>query len=176
MPVMEVLLPRQAARHRPLLALGPDLLGLTVGRDGPAPLPEPDWATVQARAREQPTRPLVDLLLDQRVACGLGNVYKSELLFLHGLHPWAPVGSIAAPVLDAVYKQGRRLLIANTRRGRRTTRGDGRSGALWVYGRAGSPCLRCGEPVQHDAGTGPVPRGTDWCPRCQRPEAPTATA
>lgn len=167
MPVLEILRPGGFARHPGLRALGPDLLGLTLRPDGPEPLAMPDLDVAVLRARQVPTRPVHAVLLDQRVACGLGNVYKSELLFLHGMNPWRAAGSLSEAAWRALYEQGRALLIANTRPGRRTTRGEGRTGATWVYGRAGRPCLRCRTPIRLHPGEGPLPRRTEWCPRCQ---------
>ncbi len=172
MPVCELLPPGVAEQHPALAALGPDLIGLVVDGDGPRPLPTPDWSRIAALVAARPATPLHELLLDQRVACGIGNVYKSELLFLHRLHPWAAAGEVAPEHLDALYRDARDRLVANSVPGPRTTRGEGRTGATWVYGRAGRPCLRCGEPVASDPGRGERPRVTFWCPRCQRTTTP----
>jgi endonuclease-8 len=111
---------------------------------------------------------LTDLLLDQRVACGIGNVYKSEVLFLQGQSPRRRIDQTAEDVLQALYATASDLLRRNLGGGPRRTRftGDGR-GNLWVYGRAASPCLRCGESVRWDH-IGARPRSTYWCPACQR--------
>ncbi|QDU83255.1 Formamidopyrimidine-DNA glycosylase [Planctomycetes bacterium Pla163] len=111
--------------------------------------------------------PLVDLLLDQRVACGIGNVYASELLFDRRLHPLEPVASLAAARLADLYRRAHQLLAANVGAGPRVTRGerDGR-GHLAVYGRAGQPCLVCGTPIEA-AHIGRGRRITSWCPTCQ---------
>lgn len=137
-----------------LAHLGPDLLG-----------PEPDWQAVTARALADPTRQTAQVLLDQRVAAGLGNVYKSELCFLHKTDPWSPIAQ--APV-EKLYRDGRRLLQANVGPGPRTT--STQPGLqLWVYDRRGRPCPRCRRPIQRAMqGTEP-PRQTFWCVRCQGP-------
>jgi endonuclease VIII len=110
---------------------------------------------------------LVDLLLDQRVAAGIGNVYKCEVLFLAGLAPLAQRGDLPADTLVGLYDLASDLLRANLGSGRRVTRreSDGRAG-LWVYGRAGQPCLRCGGSVRRDR-LGVNPRPTYWCSGCQ---------
>src|SRR5262249_44833482 len=72
-------------RARALGRLGPDLLG---------DAPDLDVVVARARKPEHAARPIGELLLDQSVAAGLGNVYKCELLFLHGIHPWTRVDAV----------------------------------------------------------------------------------
>lgn len=132
--------------------LGPDLLG-------------EDW-NAQAAARNliaDADRSIADALLDQRVMAGVGNVYCNELCFLVGRLPTNPVSSLSDPMRVAV--RARDMLWANRSRWNRTTTGNTRTGQeLWVYGRGGQPCRRCGESIRK-ADTGP--RITYWCPRCQ---------
>lgn len=138
---------------------GPDLIA--------AP-PEPD--RLLARLDDvAPGTLLVDLLLDQRVAAGIGNVYKSELLFIEGCAPTLTLAETPPETLIALYRRAASLLRANLGGGPRQTRTnrDGR-GNLWVYARRGLPCLRCGTDVQR-AMLGAPPRPTYWCPRCQPP-------
>lgn len=140
--------------------LGPDLIA-----------EEPELTELLARARHflEPDAPLADLLLDQRVASGIGNVYKSELCFLAGLHPARAWSSVDEPVLARVYADARRLLQANVGGGPRRTRAPASGGArasLWVYRRKGRPCLRCAAPIE-SARLGRGARSTYWCPRCQ---------
>ena len=119
------------------------------------------------RLRERDGEELGNALLDQRAVAGIGNVYKSEVAFLEGLDPWAPVAAFDDGDLLNALRTARRLLQANTRGGARVTTGSPvqRQG-LWVYGRAGRPCRRCGTPVK--AGRqGELARLTYWCPRCQ---------
>ncbi len=152
---------------KPLTHLGPDLLG-----------EEPDWADILRRARDplHAQRPLGELLLDQRVSAGIGNVYKSELCFLEKHHPYLRVDEIGDDELLAIFKLARRLLLANLGDWRRTTTAD-RSrgelptrgkGRLWVYGRKGRACYVCGAIVQRKA-MGPDLRSAFWCPKCQVP-------
>lgn len=155
---------RFATSARAIARLGPDLLG-----------DAPDLETIVARARkpEHAARPIGELLLDQSVAAGLGNVYKCELLFLHGLDPWTRVDAVSDDILRALYRDGVRWMRANVGRSRTTTadlsRGElparGR-GRLWVYGRWRRACQRCGEAIRQKR-QGPGLRPTYWCPRCQ---------
>jgi endonuclease-8 len=149
-----------ASRPGAVAHLGPDLTG-----------PAPDLGAVLARLGAEPgDRPLVDVLLDQRVAAGIGNVYKSELLWLHRLAPLAPLGSIDAEARRALYGDAARLLRANLGPGARVTV-PGVPGGLAVYGRAGRACPRCRDVVRR-ATLGSPPRGTWWCPGCQLSPAP----
>ena len=138
--------------------LGPDL---TRG------MPEAGVLRARAMALSPPDTPLVDLLLDQRVACGIGNVYKSEVLFIHRRPPLQPLGEQSLRDFADLYGTATRLLGRNLGGGPRITREipDGR-GPLWVYGRAGLPCLVCGTPVRRER-LGRNPRSTYWCLTCQ---------
>jgi endonuclease-8 len=143
--------------------LGPDLLG-------------PDWDAGQAgeavlRVLAEPQRPAAEALLDQRNLAGIGNVYKCELLFLRGVHPWQPAGEIRDPA--GMVRLARRLLDANKDRiGHITTGSRTRGEEHWVYGRAGRPCRRCGTLILRadqapGQGADPEARITFWCPHCQ---------
>jgi endonuclease VIII len=136
--------------------LGPDLLGQ-------------DWdpaAAVARLARDQ-HRPIGEALLDQRNLAGLGTVYMAETLFLRGVDPARPVGSIDD--LVALVELGHRLLDANKERLAQVTTGDTRPGReTWVYGRAGRPCRRCGTPIRRgEQGQPGQERLRFWCPNCQ---------
>jgi DNA-formamidopyrimidine glycosylase len=132
--------------------LGPDLLG-------------PDWDSAEAvrRLSGEPGRPIGEALLDQRNLAGIGNMYKAEVLFLRGVNPWQPTGTVAD--LGAMTELARRLLDANKDRIGQVTTGSGRRGEeTWVYGRRGRPCRRCGTPIRSE---GQQDRVTFWCPSCQ---------
>ena len=168
-PVAELLTARELTRHEALRELGPDLLDESF-----------DAGAAMARARAQPAAsPAADILLNQRVVAGIGNELKSEMLFVAGVYPFAPLSALADADLARMLGIGRDLLRANTNvrgrlapsRGRRTRDSLGRDGALWVYGRGGKPCRKCGTPIQAKK-TGIDARVTYWCPRCQ--PAPTA--
>ncbi|GAA1846976.1 DNA-formamidopyrimidine glycosylase family protein [Agromyces salentinus] len=138
--------------------LGPDLLG-------------PDWDAPEAvrRIGSAPEVPIAVALLDQRNLAGLGNVYVNELCFLRGIRPQRAVG--AGVDVEAAVDLGRRLIVANRDRVARVTTGVDRRGArLWVYGRAGEPCRRCGTRIERGelGRTELEERVTFWCPNCQR--------
>jgi endonuclease-8 len=133
--------------------LGPDLLG-------------EDWDPQRAAAHliADPDRPIAAALLDQRVMAGVGNVYSNELCFVFGHLPTAPVRAVADPL--RLVSRAREMLWANRSRRNRTTTGDTRAGRqVWVYGRDGQPCRRCGTPIAYD---GEAERVRYWCPSCQR--------
>jgi len=137
--------------------LGPDLLG-------------PDWDAAEAERRlaADPEAPIVVALAEQRNLAGLGNVYVNELCFLRGIRPDRPVRDVELGPLVALAS---RVIRANRDRFERTTTGDTRRGRrLWVYGRAGEPCRRCGTTIEHGRfGRNPLElRETYWCPNCQR--------
>lgn len=145
-----------------------DAEGSVVGHLGPDPL-GPDWnaAEVVHRIGEDPSRPIEDALLDQRVMAGPGNVYKCEICFLRGLDPSTPVAAV--PDLRGMVDLMKSLMEANRDTGAQVTTGDTRRGRdHWVYGRGGRPCRRCGTPIakrpQPDGGP---ERVTYWCPHCQ---------
>jgi endonuclease-8 len=119
------------------------------------------------RLRADPRRSLGEALLDQRSVAGIGNVYKSEVCFIERMDPWAPVGSFDDAALAAVLRRARELLRANVSGGQRVTTGVARPGdSVWVYGRSGRPCRRCGTPIRGRR-QGAQARLTYWCPRCQ---------
>ncbi|MGV0042422.1 endonuclease VIII Nei2 [Mycobacterium colombiense] len=133
--------------------LGPDLLG-------------EDWdpALAAANLAADPDRPIAEALLDQRVLAGVGNVYSNELCFLSGHLPTAPVRDIADP--HRLVSRARDMLWLNRFRWNRCTTGDTRNGRqLWVYGRSGQACRRCGTRINFDDSG---ERVTYWCPSCQR--------
>jgi len=157
-PVAEFVRDADLARHRPVAMLGPDLAD-----------PAFDRAVAVARLTAA-DRPIGDALLDQRVIAGIGNVLRSETLFLCGLHPERAVASIAAGELEAVAETAARLIQRNTRPDASPTRNTtGRAApgeALWVYGRTGRPCRRCGAAIR-SAVPGPDGRRVYWCGVCQ---------
>jgi len=136
--------------------LGPDLLG-------------PDWDPARAveNLLRAPDVPIGEALLDQRNLAGIGNLYKSEVLFVEHVNPWTRTGDV--PDLDRLVRTAQRLLRANRDHPEQSTTGYLERGREhWVYGRSGEACLRCRTPVQRDVqGVAPQQRSTYWCPRCQ---------
>ncbi|MFE9393399.1 Fpg/Nei family DNA glycosylase [Streptomyces sp. NPDC006784] len=156
LPVLELV--RTSAEFTVVGHLGPDLLG-------------PDWDAAEAERRllQDPARPLVEALLDQRNLAGIGNVYAAELCFLARTSPWAPVGSLAAGLPTRLVGAAKRLLEANKDRSRRRTTNSPRPDrGLAVYGRANRPCHRCGTPIRTGSHGPPERVRTVWyCPHCQ---------
>jgi endonuclease VIII len=142
--------------------------GAAVGHLGPDLLdPAFDAAEVVRRLRAEPGRTIGEALLDQRNLAGIGTIYRAETLFLRGVNPWRPVAGIDD--LHVLVELAHRLLDANKdRMGTVTTGNPGRGAQLWVYGRAGQPCRRCGATIRR-AELGPAleERTAVWCPRCQ---------
>lgn len=135
--------------------LGPDLLG-------------PDWEAEEAlrRLSASPERPIGLAVLDQRVMAGLGNVYRVELCFVRGVLPTRPVGEVHD--LPRLVDTAHRMLVANKDRPNRVTTGNMRQ-PLWVYGREGQPCLRCGTSIRSgELGDDELQlRVAYWCPHDQ---------
>ncbi|BDG01104.1 DNA-formamidopyrimidine glycosylase family protein [Anaeromyxobacter oryzae] len=158
-PVAELLDRGALARQRDLTRMGPDLLA-----------PDFDAAEAARRLRARPDAEVGEALLDQAAVAGAGNVFKSEILFVAGVHPARRVRELPDVDVDRIVAEARRLLLANVRAGapsgRRTTGRWNPGERLFVYGRGGEPCRRCGAPVAF-ARQGIHARVTYFCPRCQ---------
>jgi endonuclease-8 len=147
---------RASAERAVLGYLGPDVLG-------------PDWDAAEATRRltASPDRAVGEALIDQSVMAGPGNVYRSEACFLAGIDPRTPTGTVPDPAgLVSLVKT---LMERNRSGGTRATTDDPRPGhELWVYGRAGRPCRRCGTPIRSfRLGPPAEERVTYVCPSCQ---------
>ena len=156
---------RTAVIEVSLERLGPDLL-------------DPAFRSDQTRATLFPKdRTVSELLLDQRVVAGVGNVFKNETLFLERINPATLVGQLTERQLDDLIERARRLLVANAGRSTRSTTGlPGPGGETWVYDRAGLPCRRCGRAIVGQM-IGQPARVTYWCPGCQPdPSVPDAAS
>ncbi|MGH3239872.1 MAG: DNA-formamidopyrimidine glycosylase family protein [Spirillospora sp.] len=139
--------------------LGPDLL-------------DPAWGpaladAAVARLEDDPARPIGEALLDQTRLAGIGNVYKAEILFLRGVHPWTSTGRV--PDLLGLVELSHKLLDVNKQRHGHITTGDlARGRENWVYARAGRPCRRCATRIERaDQKSQGGMRATYWCPHCQ---------
>jgi endonuclease VIII len=167
-PEAELIAARDLGRHDGLRKLGPDLLGETF-----------DSGEALRRLRERGDMTVADALLNQQVVAGIGNVYKSEVLFLCRVNPFTVVAALGDRQLASIVETARRLLRANVSEGlaamttytgfRRTTRLDDPKERLWVYGRARLPCRRCGTPISISK-EGTDARLTYWCAECQKPQ------
>lgn len=154
-PLVEILPPGGICAHPTLLELGPDLLS-----------PGFDSMDALARLKIRGDTEIGEALVDQRVMAGVGNVYKSEVLFLCGVHPFQRVKEMDDQRLLQVICTAREVLSLNLGSGIRRTRPGASPHRLWVYGRAGRACFRCGSSIRH-ARQGEQARSTYWCPTCQ---------
>jgi formamidopyrimidine-DNA glycosylase len=150
-----------------------------VARLGPDPLrPDADPGRAWARIARSP-RAIGDLLMDQAVLAGVGNVFRAEVLFRHKIHPLRPGRTLRAGQWRALWDDLVVLMAEGVRTGRidtvrpehtpeamgRPPRVDDHGGEVYVYRRTGQPCLVCGSTVRTDVLVG---RNIFWCPRCQR--------
>jgi endonuclease-8 len=117
---------------------------------------------VQRMAALDPATQIGEVLLDQRIGNGIGNVYKSELCWHERVDPFAPLSSVDEATRARLIRLAARLLRANLGPGRRRTVQEG----LAVYGHRGMPCRRCGTAIRSDV-RGDLARVTYWCPSCQ---------
>lgn len=173
-PTVELIDTRALALHPGLAGLGPDLARDTADLDD---------AFERLRQPGRAGLTVGEGLLDQTAQSGLGNVYRSEVCFLEGVDPFAPVATLDDATLRRLLGSGHRLLMANRSRAGRITTPDSLGGPaassgprsagrqLWVYGRAGRPCRRCGTLIR-SAVVGDLPRRVYWCPTCQPTKAP----
>jgi formamidopyrimidine-DNA glycosylase len=141
---------------------------------GPEPLDAQAFnADVLWRLRARTRRSLKDVLMDQRVVAGLGNIYVSEILFLAGLRPRRRLERLSRAEVEVLVEAVRTILReAIEHRGSTVSDfldGIGkRGGYQWrhrVYDRAGQPCGTCGTTIK---GIVIGARSSFYCPRCQR--------
>jgi len=164
-PVVEWLTAWEVGHHPTLAGLGPDLLG--------ADDPERTIGAALARLRIDPRRPLGEAILDQRLVAGLGNVYKSELLWMERLDPFKPIGEYDDSTLRRLLAAGHKWMRRNLGDGPRKTRWDAGRANTWVYDRSGEPCPRCNAPIAMRR-QGTLGRTTYYCPRCQQADVAAA--
>jgi endonuclease-8 len=143
--------------------LGPDILG-------------PQWDAALAAARVTASAGFVgDVLLDQRVLCGVGTFWASEILFITRVLPWTPAADLDHERVTAMLERLHRLMDTARRTGWQGSTGIQRAGEeAYVHARSGRPCRRCGDTVRV-AMTGAAPRQRTMfsCPTCQGGLAPT---
>ena len=154
--ILEYLSETRLRRHSWLARLGPDILA-----------EEFDEEEVLRRLRAVALAPIGEAVLDQTAVCGIGNVYKSEILFLEGIDPFARVSTLDEERARRLLRECRRLMRRNLEGYPRRTR-LGRDGARqWVYRRSGEGCSKCGTKVRMRR-QGDLGRSTYYCPECQQ--------
>jgi endonuclease-8 len=166
-PVARFYTARTLERFGGVAGLGPDVLGKQFAADEAA-------ARMLARSDEE----VGNVLLNQRVMAGIGNVFKSEICFACGVNPFRKISTLSAQEIECLLATARRFLAANVADGagdgivtytggRRTTGSTNPASRLWVYHRAGEDCRRCGTTIlTRKQGMGA--RSTFWCPDCQK--------
>jgi endonuclease-8 len=173
---------RSLARSGQVPKLGPDILSDEFTVEGGV-------ERLAAYGRENPEAEIAVVLLNQRVLAGLGNVYKSEVAFAAGVNPFRAMRTITPREMEAMVEIAQRYMRANVVEAtpaskdrsaldgggdgivtylgnRRTTHSSNREERLWVYGRQGQECRRCGAAVMMRK-QGVQARSTYWCPECQ---------
>ena len=156
-------------------AFTPDELEEALAAIGPDALESPHPAAEWRRLLAERTAPIKALLLDQRLASGLGNIYADEVLHRARIAPERPAGTLAPAEVAALRSAIPVVLRAGLRHGGTSLDDqayllpDGRAGEfvsrLAVYGREGETCRRCGETIERIVLRG---RSSHWCPGCQR--------
>jgi endonuclease-8 len=156
-PVVELFAPGHVEAARDLASLGPDILADCF-----------EVETAIARMRAGGSVPIGEAVLDQRRVAGIGNIYKSETLFLQKVDPFRLLGDLTDDTLRAILLEARRLMSANLApgSGMRTTTRTGTRARHFAYGRSGEPCLVCGERIRMRR-QGAALRSTYYCPACQ---------
>ena len=170
-PVAEFFTARSLERSAAIPKLGPDVLseGFTL---------EAGVKALREFGEREPEAEVGNALLNQRVMAGLGNVYKSEVAFAAGVHPFRKMRTVSEREREKMVEFAMRYMKANIAAGasegivtytghRRTTGAMDQGDRLWVYKRAGQECRRCGATIEtRKQGAGA--RVTFWCPECQK--------
>jgi endonuclease-8 len=149
-PVLELMTEARARLDQRIAGLGPDILAAAL-----------DEAAFLRRLRtDDPTRPIGDALIDQRVIAGIGNLWKSEACFRAGIDPWRRTGDVTDEEALAIVRAVRPSMLESAAHGMQDR-------FRVIYGTAGRPCPRCGGTVRA-RGQGDGNRTTYWCAGCQR--------
>jgi endonuclease-8 len=173
-PIAEFHTAASLVRRGGAVTIGPDLL-------------DEDFNEQQAIAAilERPSEEIAVVLLNQHVLAGIGNVFKSEICFACGIHPFRRVSSLSRREVEKLVEVAQRYLKMNVTEdsaeaptenanARRTTGSLDRSARLWVYGRLGEACRRCGASILMRR-QGSEARTTFWCPECQPLNTPAGS-
>ena len=160
-PVLRLLRAGAEERAPDLRGLGPDLLAEVF-----------DEEECVARLRSLGKRPIGEALLLQRALAGIGNIYKSETLFLERVDPTAWVVDLDDATLHSLVRRASALLGANLGDGPRVTRFALAGPKFWAYGRRGRACLRCGGTIEMIRQGAPPGRSTYHCRGCQTVPSP----
>lgn len=154
-PVIELLEDRALAHHRPVAALGPDLLAETF---------DAEEAFRRFRGPLHASRTIGDAIMDQHIMAGVGNIWKHETLFRCRINPWLTVAELDDDRIREIVDAARNLLLASVHRPNNL--GLTHRPKMFVYMRAGQPCFRCHTRLRRARQVEDI-RFTAWCPRCQ---------
>ena len=143
-------------RHPGRGRLGPDLTRPDV---------DPSEAVDLLLSYAEPEARLRDVMVDQRVMQGVGNVYRCEVLWAAELSPWAHIGDLTHHDALLIVSTAAKMVRVNSGRTRRATT-QHTSAGLAVYGRCGQGCIRCHETIEAQP-VGRSGRMLYWCPGCQ---------
>ena len=169
-PIAEFYTARSLERSSQVPKLGPDVLASEFTVEGGV-------TRLETYARKHPEAEVAVVLLNQRVLAGLGNVYKSEVAFAAGVNPFRAMRTVTRGEMERMVDFALKYMRANIVDGkgdgivtyagnRRTTHSMAKEERLWVYGRQGQECRRCGAIVMMRK-QGEQARSTYWCPECQ---------
>lgn len=159
-PIVELLTEARANRLKFVVELGPDAI-----------TEQFDAEEAFRRLRGLPDQPVGVAIMNQRLLAGVGNVFKSEVLFIRRMSPFVHIRDLPDADLQALIAESHRLLMLNRERGERQTRfGLNQRQRLWVYGRSGESCYECGQRIRMRR-QGIDARSTYYCPRCQNADA-----
>ncbi len=168
-PVLRLLPPGADRRDPDLAKLGPDLL-LTEATEEDADRAitfDPDECVARLRALKD--RTIGDAILVQRALAGIGNIYKSETLFVEHIDPRRQTDDVPDEALRRIVRTASSLMRRNVGPGKRVTRPSLGGPRFWVYRRDKRPCLRCENGVILRIMQGAAPgRSTYFCPICQQ--------
>lgn len=156
-----------------LFKAGEEEKELPLAKLGPEPFSSAFTPTFLMDKLKKTNRTIKSVLLDQTVVAGLGNIYVDEALFRSRLHPERSASTLTAEEIERLHREIAETLEEAIGHGGSTVRSyvntEGKAGTfqqqLFVYGRKGEPCKRCGHPVQKITVAG---RGTHYCARCQQ--------
>jgi endonuclease-8 len=155
-PTVRLLAPNAFENDAYLNGLGPDLIP-----------DEFDEETAVNGLSALAALPLGEAVMTQTALAGIGNIWKSETLFLCGLDPFAPVSAVPSQSIVEIVRTARRLLRASVAAQTAQATVEGGRGRLWVYDRSGQPCRKCGTAIEMRR-QGAHARSTYFCPKCQR--------
>jgi endonuclease VIII len=154
-PVMELTMEAASDSHG-VAHLGPDILMPSFGARDVVP-----------RIRQLPAdRAIGEVLLDQRVVAGIGNIYRCEALYVERISPWTSQGSLSSDSLVGVLRTAEGLMKQNLTPANVSRDLNAGTNRTWVYRRANRPCRTCGAPILSRP-QGPQARTAYWCPNCQ---------